>query len=229
MLVAASLKLASVPPPITRVLVRPSAAGLQPATGLGLSSLSSSTTMTEDAFGLGRERMLQTQSEPSWEGHAHGCGQPGREPCHHHGTVVYVPNGDGAACKISACTSWRRCAISERPWPCAPCCLASCQRTTRCRMSSRDQDRRSVRELNLASILAGKRCDLDIHYSAPLAESAFQLPSAEARKAAGLRILGQRHHGVAHQNPGTLVPGNGAADRDEATLDIGRDDLDVLR
>ena len=75
-------------------------------------------------------------------------------------------------------------AISARPlvW-CVPCCrLANCQRTTRCRMSSRRLETEDlVSQGHLAGVLAGESGYFQVHHSAPSLAGASSSPQERLR------------------------------------------------
>ena len=83
-------------------------------------------------------------------------------------------------------------------------------------------------EADRAVGLAVERCDLEFHYSL--------LPSAGSRAAGALNEPGNCTPScvpildrVADHDPAALGARNRALDHDQAALDIGPDDLDVLR
>jgi hypothetical protein len=238
MLVAARLKFwSSSAPPMTSAFFRPSVSKLATSALVLASESASSSTMMRlsmpwpwpTGHASGRAR------GPSWEGHARGCERPGRGPCRRRGTAERVPNGDERGPYPSACTSWRRCGRFPRgPWPCA-CPAASWRAASARRAAGCPRAGRGRRSPPFSSTLPAS-----LPARVVILRSIIPLPrrpsrafaSGFARSAAGFgasfrqRDLG----GVAHHDPCTLrTAGDGAADEDEAAIDVGRDDLDVLR
>ena len=107
---------------------------------LGAGSPSSSTTRLP-AAGLGRERVLAARARgTSWSGRARGCAASAPCRCRPCGRSAPCASRAGRRrCPSGDRSSWSSSSTSDLPSvECVPACrLASCQRTTRCRMSAR--------------------------------------------------------------------------------------------
>ncbi len=141
---------------------------------------------------------------------------------------------DGRGRCPSACTSCcRSVRISARPLVlCVPAWrLASCQRTQRCRMSSRGSrpkivvgQRRACRP-SLPSRVVILSSIITLSLGLWLRPRLQRRSRVSGSRRASARPWADRPLGrVAHQDPGALGAGNGAPDQDQAALGVGVND-----